>query len=231
MSVLIVVAHPDDEVLGCGATGAAIAAAGISVRACILCAQVQVRGARPADNELRADTEKAQQILGFGAPILGDFPNIRLNTVPHLELVQFVEKAILETGATTVFTHHPGDLNDDHVHVARACLPAARLFQRRTSLPALKRLLYMEILSSTDWSFPGGTAQFQADTFVESGAYLDRKCEALRAYRGVMRDFPHPRSDEVLRGLAAYRGGQSGLRYAEAFQTAFSAVTPAEFAT
>jgi LmbE family N-acetylglucosaminyl deacetylase len=229
MSVLIVVSHPDDEVLGCGATGAALAAAGVQVRACILCAQVDVRGGRPKDSELHADTLRAQQILGFGEPVLGDFPNIKLNSVPHLELVQFIEKAILETGATTVFTHHPGDVNDDHVHTARACLPAARLFQRRPGVPPLRRLYYMEILSSTDWSFPGSGRPFEADTFFEAGGQLDRKCEALRAYRGVMRDFPHPRSDEILRGLAAYRGGQSGLRYAEAFQTAFASVSTQDF--
>ena len=158
--------------------------------------------------------------------MLGPFPNIRLNTVPHLDLVQFIERAIIETAATTIFTHHPGDINDDHVHTARACLPAARLFQRRKDVPALKRLLYMEILSSTDWSFPGAGARFQPDTFFEAGPNLDRKIEALRAYRGVMREFPHPRSDEILRGLAALRGGQAGLRHAEAFQTAFASLTP-----
>jgi LmbE family N-acetylglucosaminyl deacetylase len=229
MSVLIVVSHPDDEVLGCGATGAALAAAGVPVRACILCAQVDVRGARPADNELLSDTLRAQEILGFGPPVLGGFPNIKLNTVPHLELVQFVEKAILETGATTIFTHHPNDINDDHVHTARACLPAARLFQRKAGVPALHRLFYMEILSSTDWRFAGAGVPFEADTHFEAGAQLDRKVAALRAYRGVMRDFPHPRSEEILRGLAAYRGGQSGLKYAEAFQTAFATLGPGDF--
>ena len=228
MSVLVVVAHPDDEVLGCGATGSALAAAGIPVRACLLCAQADARGARPTDADLLADTQRAQRLLGFGEPILGGFPNIRLNTVPHLELVQFIEKAILETGATTVFTHHPGDINDDHLHTSRACLAAARLFQRRSNVARLRHLYYMEVLSSTDWSFPGQGTRFEADTFFEAGN-LDRKIEALRAYRGVVRDFPHPRSEEIVRSLAAYRGGQAGMRFAEAFQTAFTAVTTRDF--
>lgn len=229
MSTLIVVAHPDDEVLGCGATGGALAAAGVSVRACMMCANADARGARPTDADLLADTQRAQRVLGFGEPILGSFPNIRLNTVAHLELVQFIEKAILETGATTVFTHHPGDINDDHLQTARACLAAVRLFQRRSGVPRLRHLYYMEILSSTDWSFPGTGTRFEADTFFEAGAHVDRKIEALRAYRGVVRDFPHPRSEEIVRSLAAYRGGQSGLRHAEAFQTAFTAATVRDF--
>lgn len=228
MTVLLVVAHPDDEVLGCGATGAALAAQGISVRACILSGAVEARGGRPANSDLGADMRQAQRLLGFGEPIVGNFPNIRFNTVPHLEMVQFIERAIAESGATTVFTHHPGDLNDDHVQTARACLPAARLFQRRSGVPALRRLYYMEILSSTDWSFPGAGMVFQPDTFCEAGPQLEKKCAALRAYRGVMRDFPHPRSEEIVRGLASYRGGQSGLKQAEAFQTAFATLDPGE---
>jgi LmbE family N-acetylglucosaminyl deacetylase len=222
VNVLIVVSHPDDEVLGCGATGAALAAAGRSVRACFLAGQAEARGGRPASGEFVADIEKAQRELGFGPPIQGSFPNIRLNTVPHIELVQFIENAIEESQAQVIFTHHPADLNDDHGQTARACLVASRLFQRRANVKPLRRLCFMEILSSTDWSYPAAGASFQADTFVETGAWLERKLAALRAYRGVMRPFPHPRSEEIVRGLAAYRGGQSGLQGAEAFQTVFA---------
>jgi LmbE family N-acetylglucosaminyl deacetylase len=222
VNVLIVVAHPDDEVLGCGMAGASLASRGHKVRACFLVGQAEARGGLPSDGGLSTDLAKAQSILGFGAPVLGSFPNIRLNTVPHLELVQFVEKALLETEADLVFTHHPADVNDDHLHTSRACQAAIRLFQRR---PGVKRarLYFAEILSSTDWALPGGTPQFAPDTFIDGKGFLDRKIEALRAYRGVMRDPPHPRSEQVVRALAHYRGGQCGFLEAEAFQTAFCA--------
>lgn len=224
MSVLIVIAHPDDEVLGCGGTAAALVEQNFDVRTCVFSGTADARQRRPEIAELIANTNHAQQILGLQTPILGDFPNIRFNTIPHLELVQFVEAAILETGADTIFTHHPNDLNDDHKHVSAACQAAARLFQRRDNVKPLRALYFMEILSSTDWSFPSG-AEFRADTFFEIGAQnLDKKIEALRAYKDVMREFPHSRSEEIVRGLAAYRGGQAGMRYAEAFQTAFHAL-------
>lgn len=227
MSVLIVVSHPDDEVLGCGATAAALAAAGVPVRSCILVGDADARGQRPELEQFKAHTNEAQRILGLDAPILGPFPNIRLNTVPHLELVQFIERAIEQTGADTVFTHHPGDINDDHKHTSSACQAAARLFQRRSGVAPLKALYFMEILSATDWTFPGGAA-FHADTFFEIGEdLLERKLQALATYQGVMREFPHPRSREILTGHAAYRGGQAGMRYAEAFQTAFHALSRA----
>jgi LmbE family N-acetylglucosaminyl deacetylase len=229
-SVLAVVAHPDDEVLGCGATMAALAAANVPVRACILSGRAAARQHRPDDPDLLSDLLHAQQVLGIGEPIVGDFPNISFNTVPHLELVQFIEQAIAETGANVIFTQHPADLNNDHVHVSQACQAAARLFQRRPNFPPLRALYFMETLSATDWAFRSGGNDFQADTFYEIGEeFLTLKIQALQAYRGVMRDFPHPRSPEILRGLSAFRGGQAGMRYAEAFQTAYRTIAAGDF--
>jgi LmbE family N-acetylglucosaminyl deacetylase len=224
MSILIVVAHPDDEVLGCGATAAAMAARGTRVDSCILSGDADARSGRPAPDDLQSDTAKANEILGFQTPIMGSFPNIRFNAVPHLDLVQFIEAAIEQTGADTVFTHHPADINDDHKQTSAACQAAVRLFQRRSGVRPLRSLYFMEIVSATDWTFPSADS-FRADTFFEIGEeMLAKKLSALRSYRGVMRDFPHPRSEEIIRGLAAYRGGQAGMFYAEAFQTAFNAL-------
>jgi LmbE family N-acetylglucosaminyl deacetylase len=219
---LIVVAHPDDEVLGCGGLAAALARSGQTVRVCILSGSAEARLHRPDIAQLHAQARKALHILGLPEPLLGPFPNIAFNTVPHLELVQFIEGMMRETGAARIYTHHPADLNDDHRHTSHACQAAARLSQRDSSVPPLERLAYMEILSSTDWSFPSDAKPFAPNAFFELGEeLLALKLQSLATYEGVMRPFPHPRSDEVVRGLAAYRGGQAGCRYAEAFQIAF----------
>lgn len=218
---LVVVAHPDDEILGFGATGAKLVANGEVVQPIILCGSVDVRTLRPSNEELYADMLKANAEVGFAEPILGDFPNIRMNTVPHVEIVQFIERQIETFKPARIFTHHPGDLNDDHTQVSKACLAAARLFQRRADIPALEALYFMEILSSSDWAFSGVTEAFKPTTYVEITAQLQQKITALNHYRNVMRPFPHPRSVEIVKGLAAYRGGQSGLNYAEAFQLVF----------
>ncbi len=230
MNILIVVAHPDDEVLGCGATASLLAAQGLSVRSCILSGQAAARRERPELDELYADMERARSILGLGEPIVGNFPNIKLNTVAHLELVQFIEAAMLETGADVLFTHHPSDLNDDHVQTSRACQAAARLFQRRPDVPALKALYFMEILSCTEWTFGAGGDQFRAETFCEIGEeLLQKKLDALACYRGILREYPHPRSKEVVRSLATLRGSQAGIQLAEAFQAPFRLFNPGDF--
>ena len=219
---LVVVAHPDDEVLGFGATGAVLTASGDEVQALLLCGKADVRTRRPSDIELLEDCREAQERLGFREPILEDFPNIRFNTVPHVELVQAIERVILDIKPARIFTHSPGDLNDDHGQVAKACLAAARLSQRRTDLPGLRGVYLMEIPSATDWSFAGTAPTFVPDTFIEVGATIDRKIDALSCYRDVMRPYPHPRSEEAIRALAVSRGAQAGLNYAEAFQAVYS---------
>lgn len=222
MKCLLVVAHPDDEVLGAGATMYKLAQEGHSVNVCILSGEVYARKDRPATEELYKDINNSMNLLGADQIIKGDFPNIEFNIVPHLKMVQFIENAITETSATMVFTHHPADLNNDHLHTSLACQVAVRLFQRKSGITPLKELLFMEVPSSTEWSLNKGINQFTPNTFIEVGEIaVDMKIKALAQYRGVMRPFPHPRSHEAIKGLAAYRGGQAGMVYAESFESVF----------
>jgi N-acetylglucosamine malate deacetylase 1 len=222
MSYLVVVAHPDDEVLGAGATMYKLAQEGHSVNVCILSGEVNARNFRPTTDELNENLNSSMNILGVDRVIKGDFPNIEFNNAGHLKLVQFIEAAILETNADVVFTHHPADLNNDHLHTSMACQAAVRLFQRRNDVTPLKELLFMEVPSSTEWGLNKAMNQFSPNTFFEVGEFsVDKKIEALAQYRGVMRDYPHPRSRVAIKGLAAYRGGQSGMVYAEAFESVF----------
>lgn len=220
MNYLFVVAHPDDEVLGAGGTMYTLSKRGESIHVAIMSGMASARSNRPKDEELLSDVDRSLEFLGVHEKILGDFPNIKLNNVPHLELVQFIENAIIKTGAEVIFTHHPADLNNDHLQTSLACQAACRLFQRRTDVRPLKELLFMEILSSSEWGLNTAMNDFRPNTFFEIGEEgIHKKIEALSIYRGVMRQYPHPRSSEVLTGLAAYRGGQSGIAYAEAFES------------
>ena len=219
---LVVVAHPDDEILGFGATGATLVNKGEIVQAIILSGQVEARAGRPPVEELLSNANEANRLLGFNDPVIANFPNLRMRSCSHLDLVRFIEEQIYKFQPSRIFTHHPGDLNQDHTEVATACMAAARLFQRIQGVRSLRSLSYMEILSSTDWSFSFGPNTFSPNSFIEIEATLDLKILALSKYKNIMRDFPHPRSIEIIKGHAAYRGGQCGLRYAEAFQSIFS---------
>jgi LmbE family N-acetylglucosaminyl deacetylase len=219
MKYLMVVAHPDDEVLGAGASIYKWTKQGDVVDVCIMCTEAKARAFRPDDKALDDDTHAALAYIGVNKEYEGTFPNIEMNTVPHLHLVQFIEKAIIDSQPDIVITHHPADTNNDHLQTSLACQEAIRLFQRRPEVKPLKEFWYMEVPSCTEWALNTAMNRFQANMWVEVNKEgIDAKVKALSMYRGVMRPYPHPRSEETLYGLAAYRGSQSGCYYAEAFE-------------
>ena len=222
MNYLVVVAHPDDEVLGAGATISKLINQGNKVAVAIMSGHAAARANISAT--LSEDEAKAMSILGVEKVYHADFPNIKMNTVPHLELVQYIESCITDWQAEAIITHHPSDVNIDHQETSKAAIAACRLFQRTDGVPHLRLFAYMEVPSSTEWSLNVAENRFQPNYFVEVGKEgIDKKIEALSAYTGVMRPYPHPRSVEALSGLAASRGAQAGCDYAEAFESVFRA--------
>jgi LmbE family N-acetylglucosaminyl deacetylase len=219
MNVLAIFSHPDDEVLGCGATLSTLAASGHEVHACILATGSTSRSgiaASEAEEEigqLQMAAYQAIQCLGGKSVIFGGFPDNRMDSVPLLDVVHFIEKVAGELVPDVVFTQHCGDLNIDHRVTHEAVLTAFR------PLPGLKptTIYSCEVLSSTEWassSMPG----FQPNSFVPvSSDALEAKQQAMACYTGEIRSWPHPRSREGINHQAALRGSQCGYEFAEAF--------------
>lgn len=219
MKYLLVVAHPDDETLGAGASMYKWTREGQTVEVAIMCTEAKARAFRPGDNELEDDTNASNKFLGVSKIYEGTFPNIEMNTVPHLKLVQFIESVIRESEPDIVITHHPADTNNDHLQTSMACQEAIRLFQRQSSVKPVREFWYMEVPSCSEWAINDAMNLFRPNCYVEVGKKgVEAKCKALAMYRGVMRPYPHPRSDEYISGLAAMRGSQWGCNFAEAFQ-------------
>ncbi len=219
MRYLVVVAHPDDEVLGVGATIKKLVSEGNEVAVSIMVGKAAARA--NISDSLQSETDHVLELLGVKKKYMADFPNIQMNTVPHLQLVQFVEKCIEDFSAEAIITHHPSDTNNDHVMTSQAVQAACRLFQRKEGVPALKEVMFMEVLSSTEWALDSSN-RFVPNCYMEIGKCgVDEKIKLLELYKGVMRPYPHPRSAEAIIGLAAYRGAQAGCDYAEAFECVF----------
>ncbi|MBR1551286.1 MAG: PIG-L family deacetylase [Muribaculaceae bacterium] len=184
-----------------------------------MCVGARARAFRPSEKELEDDIKASDSFLGIRRKYEGDFPNIEMNNVPHLELVQFIEKAIIDSEPDVIITHHVSDTNNDHMQTSMACQEAIRLFQRRPEVKPVRELWFMEVPSATEWSVNSAMNRFCPNCFVEVGKDgVDAKLKALSMYRGVMRPYPHPRSKEAIEGLAAFRGSQSGCNYAEAYE-------------
>ncbi|HYC60449.1 MAG TPA: PIG-L family deacetylase [Thermoanaerobaculia bacterium] len=217
MNILAVVAHPDDEILGCGATLLRLKNEGHRIFTVVLCADADARRDRPSD--LSRYAVEAAQMIGVDETENGGFANVRFNVVPHIEMVQFIEKAILRFRPSWIFTHHPSDLNVDHRVCYETTMAAARLPQRLTEdvpVTMIERIYLCEVPSSTDWGLPL-SVPFQPNSFFNVSATIDQKIRALEHFRGALKPAPHTRSKENVRALAHVRGGEVGLEAAEAF--------------
>jgi len=216
--IAAIFAHPDDEVLGCGAVMARHALAGDEVRILILATGLASRGGVPdkaAFERLRADARGAADAVGAGDVVFCDFPDNAMDSVPLLSVIQRIEVFLEAFPAERIYTHHAGDLNIDHRVTHQAVLTACRPLPGAVT----REILACEVNSSTEWSPPGSFQPFLPTEFVDVTATLDHKVSALACYKGELRDWPHPRSLEGVRALARWRGAQSGFDAAEAFVT------------
>lgn len=217
MNVLVVAAHPDDEVLGAGGAMARHSAAGDAVTVAILGSGLSSRLQKPeqldttALQDLRTNAHSAAEVLGVSDLRLFDLPDNRFDSIDLLEIVKTVEAVVEETEPQLLYTHFPGDLNIDHRCTAEAVITACR------PLPGspVRRILAMDVASATGWGDPA--RPFAPTVFVDIAATLQRKLQAMTAYRGELREFPHPRSLEGLEARARYWGSQAGLAAAEPF--------------
>jgi N-acetylglucosamine malate deacetylase 1 len=225
-TVLVIAAHPDDEVLGCGGTIARHAAEGDEVHILImaegLTSRDQTRDAQARTSELSALAKTAQNVgsyLGAKSVELLSFPDNRMDTLPLLDVVKEVEARLEKIKPEAIYTHHQGDLNIDHQITHRAVVTACRPYPGQT----VRTLLFFEVPSSTDWQMASLNSPFTPDWFVDisgsdgSTTFLDKKLEALELYQGEMRAFPHARSIEAVKSLAQTRGAGVGLEAAEGF--------------
>jgi LmbE family N-acetylglucosaminyl deacetylase len=213
-TVLVVAAHPDDEVLGCGGTIARHVAEGDAVHVVFLSDGEGARqGAAPDATARREDdAATALRILGAAAPIFLGLEDNRLDAYALLDIVRPLEKVVAALTPDVVYTHHCGDLNIDHRLAHRAVMTACRPLP---GSPA-KEIYSFEVVSSTEWGSPG-VRDFTPQMYVDVSAYIALKQQALEAYREEMRAAPHARSVENLAALAAYRGASVGVPAAEAF--------------
>lgn len=209
MNILVVVAHPDDEVLMCGGTIAKHVAAGDKVFVLMIADGVTSRpGYDPEDPRRRIEAgSRASQVLGCDGDVLG-WPDQKLDTIPQLDLNQAIERAISKHKPTIVYTHWTRDMNMDHRLVGYACLVACRPGS------GVREVYMGEVPSSTEYA--GG---FNPNMFVDIGDQMDLKLEALRCYEGELREDNHPRSLFAIGALAQLRGAGVGVAAAEAFES------------
>jgi N-acetylglucosamine malate deacetylase 1 len=219
-NVLVIAAHPDDEVLGCGGTISKHAQQGDSVHILILAegatSRDEQRDRTNRESELSAlaiAAKQASEILGAASVSLKDFPDNRMDGCELIDIVKVIESVIARIDPQIIYTHHNGDVNIDHRCIHEAVIVACRPKPNFS----VKTLVFFEVPSSTEWQTPGSAPSFNPNWFIDISDTLNLKLKALHAYSSEMCLYPHPRSIESVEYLARWRGSTVGVNAAEAF--------------
>ncbi len=216
--ILVIAAHPDDELLGLGGTIRRLANEGKEIHAVIMAEGITSRSDKrdEADKsqleELKKDAEQAAKVVGYDSIEFCGMPDNRMDEVDLLDIIKVVTRFVEKYQPDTVFTHHHGDLNIDHRRTCEAVLTACR----PTGGCPVKRIYAFETPSSTEWNYTYGEP-FIPNVFFDVTDTLESKVEGMACYRSESTEFPHPRSAEALRSLGKYRGSNIGVPMAEAF--------------
>ncbi|MFC1630140.1 PIG-L deacetylase family protein [Patescibacteria group bacterium] len=217
--ILIIAAHPDDEVLGCGGT-IAKHSHNNEVYVVILGEGISSRYAQREDVRkeellsLQKQSKEAGRFLGAKENIFFNLPDNQFDSIPLLKIVKKIEEVIKKIRPAIVYTHHSGDLNIDHRITFQAVLTATRPIDNCS----VKKIYSFEIPSSTEWSFQKINGPFLPNVFEDISETWEKKVQAMQMYNTEIKKFPHPRSKEAIVVIAKRWGSTVGLKYAEAFE-------------
>mgnify|MGYP000889105075 CR=1 FL=1 len=218
-NILVIAAHPDDEILGCGGTVAKLIKEGFKAYTLILGEGITSRDNIRQRNkrekeilELKEQIRKANKIIGVKDAFFYDFPDNRFDTVALLDIIKVIEKVKDEVKPYIIFTHYKDDLNIDHRITFKSVLTATRPVGNES----VREIYSFEIISSTEWNYP---LSFSPDVFFDITDTLNLKLKAMSEYSSELKDFPYPRSLDGIKLNASYWGMKTGIKYVEAFKT------------
>ena len=216
--ILIVAAHPDDEVLGCFGTVVRLIKEGYDAYTLILGEGKTSRDeSRIAENKkdelevLNQEIVEANKVIGIKKVFIETFPDNRFDSVDLLDIIKAISKVKEEIKPDIIFTHYEHDLNIDHQITYKAVITATRPMEDE----CVKEIYSFEILSSTEWNYP---LSFSPDTYFDISDTIDLKIDAMKNYASELCSYPHPRSLEGIKLNAQYQGMRIGKEYVEAFK-------------
>jgi LmbE family N-acetylglucosaminyl deacetylase len=218
MKILIIGAHPDDEILGCGGTIARLVKEGNIAYSVILGEGItsrynkrEVQKSNNELNELNNQMYKANKIIGIKKVYKFEFPDNRFDTIPLLDIIKTIEKIKNDIRPDIIFTHYKDDLNIDHKITYEAVLTATRPMKNEP----VKTIYSFEVPSSTEWKYP---LNFSPNVFFDISKTIKEKLNALSVYQSEIKEYPHPRSLKAIKAYAQTWGIKVGFDFVEPFK-------------
>ena len=218
MEVLVIAAHPDDEVLGLGGTISKLAAEGNVIHHLIITdgsSQQYLGNPKLKDiiEEKKRETCECASILGIKTIDYASFPDMKLDTVPHVQINECIERTISKYSIEMVFTHFYGDVNKDHRCVFESSIVATRPFVGQT----VKTVLLYKTPSSTEWNYQSTESSFSPNVYVNITDFEKNKLRAISCYKRELRQYPHPRSLKAIEQMDCCCGTTICAEFAESF--------------
>lgn len=217
--ILVISAHPDDEVLGMGGTIAKYSSLGDEIALLIVTDGSTSQYKDRSDlnqiiNNKKSETSACAKILGINHLFYGNLPDMKLDSVPHVEINSIIEKVVTTYQPTSVYTHFYGDINMDHRMVYESTLVACRPFPGQ----CVKKIFLYSVPSSTEWNSFNTSNSFVPNWYENiTGEFAIKKYKALECYTTELRDYPHPRSIPYVKKMDNIEGNRVGLLEAESF--------------
>jgi LmbE family N-acetylglucosaminyl deacetylase len=213
-NIMVIAAHPDDEILGCG--GTLYKYSKKSKINLVFLSDGETSRKNSTKKKIKNRKKcaiKVGRLLGASNIMFGDFSDNRLDTMPRIEIIQFIEKCIKKIKPDTILTHHYNDLNIDHQVVSNSVITACRPLKSSS----VNLILFFEVLSSTEWQINDSKNLFNPNWFEDITKEINFKLKLLKFYKDELRTYPHSRSIKGVNALAKYRGVSSGYKFAEGF--------------
>ncbi len=208
MKVLVIAAHPDDEILGLGGTLLKHKENGDDIYICMVTKAYEPEWSKEYIENKQKESKEVDKALGTKKRIYCNFPTVKLNTIPSGEFGKKIMDIVNEVEPDIVYTHYEHDLNADHGIIFNAVMVATRPLKKKKM-----KVICFETMSSSEWN----NKEFVPNYYVDITKYIDKKVELFSKYKSEVKEYPHPRSKEGIRIWANWRGIRMCTEYAEAF--------------
>ncbi len=214
-NIIIISAHPDDEILGAGGTILKHVKQGDNVYWLITTNILNLKN-YSQDRILKRnqEIEEIKNKVGFKKLFILDYPAANLSSLSIISMVPKISDVFYEVKPEIVYCVNRTDAHSDHLFTFNAVMACTKSFR----YPFIKKVLLYECISETEFAPAIPEKVFQPNYFIDISNFIDDKINLMKIYESELGSHPFPRSIRNIKALATFRGATSGVEYAEAFQ-------------